>query len=66
MSNGNRTNNSIYRKESRRKSAHERREYRNNLSAKKQLERLDARLEGTNVGAKKERARLQKLLAQSN
>jgi len=59
-------NNGRFRRESRRKLALERQEYRNNLSAKKQLERLDARLEGTNVGAKKERARLQKLLAQSN
>jgi hypothetical protein len=66
MSKGHCVNNSRYRKESRRKSAVERQEYRNNLSAKKQLERLDARLEGTNVGAVKERARLNKLLAQSN
>ena len=59
-------NNGRFRRESRRKLALERQEYRNNLSAKKQLERLDARLEGTNVGAEKERARLQKLLAQYN
>ena len=66
MSNRGRTNNSRYRKEVLKKEAIARQEYRSNLSAKKQLERLDARLEGTNVGAKRERARLQKLLAQSN
>lgn len=65
MSNRGRTNNSRYRKETLRKDAVTRQEYRNNLSAKKQLDRLNVRL-GTNVGALKERARLQKLLAQSN
>lgn len=65
MSKRGRTNNSRYRKESLKKDVATRQEYRNNLSAKKQLERLDQRL-GLNVGALKERARLQKLLAQSN
>lgn len=65
MSNRGRTNNSRYRKDTLRKEAVERQDYRNNISAKKQLERLDNRL-GNNIGAKKERARLQKLLAQSN
>ena len=65
MSNRGRTNNSRYQKEILKKEAIVRQEYRSNLSAKKQLERLNDRL-GSNVGAKKERARLQKLLAQSN
>jgi hypothetical protein len=55
-------NNGRYRRESRRKAAEERAAYRANLSPKKQLERLDARLEGTGVGAKKERARLAHLI----
>ena len=55
-------NNGRYRRESRRKAASERSAYRDNLSPKKQLERLDARLEGTGVGAKRERTRLAKLI----
>jgi hypothetical protein len=55
-------NNGRARRAARKKLSEERNAYRATLSARKQLERLDARLEGTNVGAKRERARLAKLI----
>ena len=55
-------NNGRARRDARRKLAQERQVYRDGLSPKKQLDRLDARLEGTGVGAKRERSRLAVLI----
>jgi hypothetical protein len=65
MSKGHCVNNSRYRKESRRKACKDREEYRATLTPTQQLKRLDERL-GASKGAKKERVRLQSLIASKN